>query len=550
MEHSVLHALDLIGQVIALGGVLMVLGLIRPALRTMATDAGSGELSRALCDSAGRWVCRGALLAAAATFAGIFVDVAEVKGRTIFDGVNLGLAAKFATQTWVGRLSVARLGALLLTAGVARLSGGYKWWLVGLTTAGGIIVTSLVSHAAAQPTDRSILITTQVAHITGAGIWVGVLIHLLAARSWIQGRTGAAGIRLLAEIVRRFSPIALSVTSLLALSGILMAYRFEGGLGAILVSAYGLTLVVKLLMLMPALFAGAMNYRVIRPALLSFAQGNGAGGSMEESKSALLKQFGRMLELEVTAGVLVIMAAGILASVSPPGEGGAYRLTEVQTHALLSPHLPVTKLADPATFYGAPERTVDDLRFAEFMHNWSGVLVCLLGLSWLAQSLGLNRWAANGWPVLLVPFAAFVAAASDPEIWWLHRLGLRDVIGDPQLLEHQLGAVMLLVLAWLGWRDRKNPPTNRPLGYALPVIMILGGILLLGHAHSTLTITEELTNLINVQHAIFGAFILSAGIVRWLSLRQLMPPRVAGALWPSMIICLGVFMAFFYRETV
>jgi len=307
----------------------------------------------------------------------------------------------------------------------------------------------------------------------------------------------------------------------------------------------------KLLALdMGALIAGAMNYRVIRPALLSFARGNGADGSMEESKSALLKRFGRMLELEVTAGVLVIMAAGILASVSPPGEGGAYRLTEIQTHALLSPHLPVAKLADPASFYGAPERTADDLRFAEFMHNWSGVMVCLLGLGWLAQSLGLGRWAANGWPILLVPFGAFVAAASDPEVWWLHRLGLRDVIGDPQLLEHQLGAVMLLVLAWLGWRDRKNPPANRPLGYALPVVMILGGMLLLGHAHSTLTITEELTNLINVQHAIFGAFILSAGIVRWLGLRQLMPPRVAGALWPSLIICLGVFMAFFYRETV
>src|SRR6266403_2173898 len=105
MEHSVLHALDLIGQVIALGGVLMVLGLIRPALRTVATDAGSGELSRALSESAAQWMCRGALLAAAATFVGLFVDVAEVKGKTVFDGVNLGLAFRFATQTRVGQFS-------------------------------------------------------------------------------------------------------------------------------------------------------------------------------------------------------------------------------------------------------------------------------------------------------------------------------------------------------------------------------------------------------------------------------------------------------------
>src|SRR6266403_1839828 len=144
MEHSVLHALDLIGQVIALGGVLMVLGLIRPALRTVATDAGSGELSRALSESAAQWMCRGALLAAGATFVGLFVDVAEVKGKTVFDGVNLGLAFRFATQTWVGQLSLARMGALLLTAGAARLSGSYKWWLAGATTLCGIFLTSLV----------------------------------------------------------------------------------------------------------------------------------------------------------------------------------------------------------------------------------------------------------------------------------------------------------------------------------------------------------------------------------------------------------------------
>ena len=37
----------------------------------------------------------------------------------------------------------------------------------------------------------------------------------------------------------------------------------------------------------------------------------------------------------VTSGVLVIMMAGILASVSPPGEAGAYRLTTRQEQALL-----------------------------------------------------------------------------------------------------------------------------------------------------------------------------------------------------------------------
>ena len=76
------------------------------------------------------------------------------------------------------------------------------------------------------------------------------------------------------------------------------------------------------------------------------------------------------------------------------------------------------------------------------------------------------------------------------------------------------------------------------------------GLLLLGHAHSNFANTQELTNLINVQHAIFGAFGLFAGVVRWLSLRELLPERPARLVWPCLIIGLGLFMAFCYREAV
>ena len=174
----------------------------------------------------------------------------------------------------------------------------------------------------------------------------------------------------------------------------------------------------------------------------------------------------------------------------------------------------------------------------------------LLGCGWLGQSFGgrTGRWSGQTWPFLLVPFAGFVAVAADPEVWLLHRVSFHEVISDPQLLEHQLGAVMILLLAWLGSWDLKKPEENRPLGYALPGILIAGGILLLGHAHSTLTITEGVVNLINLEHAVFGAFILLAGVTRWLSLRDLVPRPAANLIWPCLIIGLGVFMAFFYRE--
>jgi hypothetical protein len=88
------------------------------------------------------------------------------------------------------------------------------------------------------------------------------------------------------------------------------------------------------------------------------------------------------------------------------------------------------------------------------------------------------------------------------------------------------------------------------LGYTLPVVMVLGSLMLLGHAHSSFTTTQELTNLINVQHAVFGAFGLFAGVFRWLSLRGLIPGAQARLVWPVLVIGLGLFMAFCYRETI
>ena len=550
MEHSALHAIQLLGLVLTLGGPVLVLGLIWPVARQLDGPE-HDDFRRALETSAGRWAWRGALLVIFGALVDLFfVEIAEVKGRTIFGGVDFAMGFRFATQTTVGQLALLRIGALVLAALATRLPGRAKWLLVALFSLAGIIFASLVSHAAAQPTGRGPAIVSQLLHIAAGAIWMGVLFHLLAAREKILAATDPAGLRLLAGIIRRFSPVALTASALLLISGAYGVYRYLGTPAAVPTSAYGLTFVVKLLMLVPLIFAAWMNYRVIQPALLRLATGR---GSIPHPDTApLLRRFGKMLELEVTAGVLVITVAGILGSVSPPGGEGALRLTGAQVTALLSPHLPTTAIKDPATFYGEVTRGVDDLRYAEFTHNWSGVMVTLMGLGWLIQAMGGRAGGIAGrcWPFLLVPFAIFIALAADPEVWILRQVSLWQTISDPQLLEHQLGAVLVLILVWLGWRDRNKPEETRPLGYALPVLMIFGSLLLLGHAHSPLTVTGELTNLINVQHAVFGMFGLCAGTLRWMQLRGLFPARATNLLWPAHVIALGLFMAFCYREVV
>jgi len=304
-------------------------------------------------------------------------------------------------------------------------------------------------------------------------------------------------------------------------------------------------LLVKLGLVLPVIAAGWTNWRIVVPGLERAAR-NGTPAS------AALRVLDRALEFEATAGLLAILVAGILGSVSPPDASGAGRLSPEQWSAVTTPRLPQTSIVDPSTWVGRATRTDDDLRYSEFMHNASGVVVALLGIAWFLQGRGAGAAARIGsaWPLALVPFAAFLAVASDPEVWPMGHVPPLEALRDPTVLEHRIGALLVLVLAGLGLREERRGGGDRPLGRALPLLMIGGSLLLLGHAHSSFATSESLGTLVDVQHAVLGGLGLAAGVVRWLELRGLFPRRAAQLLWPSLVVALGVAMAFFYRELV
>jgi hypothetical protein len=182
------------------------------------------------------------------------------------------------------------------------------------------------------------------------------------------------------------------------------------------------------------------------------------------------------------------------------------------------------------------------------------VLVCVLALGWLVQSVGGESKAARAaawvWPAALIPFAIFVAIASDPEVWPMGTVSPWLALTDPIVLEHRIGAVMIVLLAALGWREARRGGVDRPLGRALPIVMIAGSLLLLGHAHSSFSASDQLTTLINVQHAVLGGLGVIAGVVRWLEIRDLVSRRIASVVWPMLVLAIGLFMALSYRELV
>jgi len=564
MEHSALHAAQLIAVLLVVATPLLTLLVLLPARRVAALTSATGRMSDTMLRQVARTAAWAALVGAAACFLNLTVQVAEFEGVTVLAGTDLDLLWRFASATTVGRLASLR-GVLLLIAAAAawRLAGTPERWrtrrawlpllLLGLVAA---VAWAMVSHAAAQPRGRGLAVALHLLHLLGAAAWIGMLGQLFLVRRLLASADEAQQVRLVAAIVGRFSPLALLAATTLLATGATGAWFFLGTPGALLTSSYGLTLATKLTLLAVLVGGGFVNYRRVRPALLRLAADPALAVPPADDGPVrpLLARLARTIELEVFVGALVVTTAGILAGISPPTAQGEGRLDAAQIEALLTPRAPRTQIADPATWVGSATRTDDDLRYSEFMHAWSGVLVVLLGVAWLVQSVGGDGRAARIagwlWPAAFVPFAFFVAIASDPEVWPMGTVSPWLALTDPIVLEHRIGAAMIVLLAVLGWREARRGGKDRPLGRALPVVMILGSLLLLGHAHSSFSASDRLTTVINVQHAVLGGLGVLAGAVRWLEIRNLVPRRAARVVWPVLVIAIGLFMALGYRELI
>ena len=547
MGDVLLRTLELAGMYAALAAPIIVLALVTPSLRALRDDPAAREAARGLAASAARWGAGAAALAGLAVLVQMPSRVADIEDTTVLAGIDPALVARFVSGTMTGRLGLLEMLGLLAAALAltqARrdpLRAAGAWWATVAFAGAALVARSLTGHAAAQPAGRGVALAGQLVHLLAGAAWMGVVGQLLAARLTLRRATAPGARRLVATMVARFSPLAATAAGLLAASGLIAAGRYLSTPAAILTSAYGLTLLTKLALTVPLLAGAFVNNRLVRPALRE-------PGDPEPA----LARLSRALELEALAGLLVISVAGVLAAVAPPSADGALRLTGAEVRALATPRLPATSIDDPMTWIGAPTRTVGDLRYAEFTHAWSGIVVCLLGLAWLVQQRGgrLGRSVGWLWPVILLPFAVFIAVASDPEFWPLGPVALSVGLGNPSVIGHRLGAGIVLLLAWLGWRAMARGAPDQPLGRALPIVLIIGSLLFLGHVHQGLAGTDRLETLIGVQHTVLGALGLLAGVVRWLELREFLPRRVAGVLWPSLIVALGAVMAFWYREVV
>src|SRR3954470_22949615 len=146
MEHSLLHGLQLCGLIFALGGVFFRLLVFSPVLRSL-DDAGTRELIDELEPTLRRWIVRAAWAGGLAAAIDIFVQVAEIQGKTVYGPVDFPMVWRYLTLTTVGRVAAARMLLIFAMAVLLRRSMAGQWMIAAALGIAATIAASMVSHA-------------------------------------------------------------------------------------------------------------------------------------------------------------------------------------------------------------------------------------------------------------------------------------------------------------------------------------------------------------------------------------------------------------------
>jgi putative copper export protein len=183
---------------------------------------------------------------------------------------------------------------------LATVSATVSRWPSGgwLAAGGGAVILCylmpLLGHAAGEPA-RVIL---HGSHILAAGIWVGTLTAMTVASRGPDAAdtTSSRHIpRSRREMLRHFSPVALSGSTLLLITGATAAWWYLGALSNLWTTSYGRLLMLKLFLAADAAGCGFVNWQAWRRPVTS-------------TDSLRARRLLVGLEIALAAGVIIVTA--------------------------------------------------------------------------------------------------------------------------------------------------------------------------------------------------------------------------------------------------
>jgi copper transport protein len=244
-------------------------------------------------------------------FIWLVVQGAKLQGGQMpsLDTLNRYLLRTQSGRIWLGREIY---GVLLMLGGILLLRNAKAMKAARILFAFAlplVVCRSLVSHASAVKENAAIAIAVDAVHLVATALWAGGLPVLF----WIlfQGlKRSGASLLWAAEVVARFSTIALGSVAVLFLTGFYQSWTNVQALQALWGTPYGRVLLLKLFLFCIMFVLGALNFLSTRPRLLKAAHGSSAPPLLQKK---VLARVGA----ESLLGLLILCVTGFL-TVLPP----------------------------------------------------------------------------------------------------------------------------------------------------------------------------------------------------------------------------------------
>jgi putative copper export protein/mono/diheme cytochrome c family protein len=322
------HAAHYASMMVLFGAFCFLVFIGRPAYRDAGAhgDASWRTLNR-FCRAMAWCGLLGGLLSGMMWFA---LQAATMSGLPLGDALTGRVLATVVRatefgQVWVLRLLlVVPLGALLLrTRHQPVPSAAFSWG--GLVLAGIILMTLAFSgHANAEDgMEHNVHLVGDMVHLLASGAWLGALPPLArvlwAARRGVikTATTGTAGgsvwLVVAQKATDRFSLVGMASVAALVITGLVNSWFLVGSIPALIGTAYGRLLLLKLAIFAQMLTLAAFNRLRHTPRLLTLSR-----EALLRAEVPPLRWLQRNAILEALLGALLLVVVSAI-SISTPG---------------------------------------------------------------------------------------------------------------------------------------------------------------------------------------------------------------------------------------